>query len=109
MPTPAEPAGPLTLPAALLLAEGGNATLSAARHELAAQGGALQQARSLPNPELQAVLEDTRRAARSTTVQLNQLIELGGKRGAHGRRPARRRPGASRPCCSCSKPTRAPP
>ena len=80
--TPAEPAGPLTLPAALLLAEGGNATLSAARHELAAQGGALQQARSLPNPELQTVLEDTRRATRSTTVQLNQLIELGGKRGA---------------------------
>ena len=77
-----EPAAPLTLPAALLLAEGGNATLSAARHELAAQGGALQQARALPNPELQTVLEDTRRATRSTTVQLNQLIELGGKRGA---------------------------
>ena len=77
-----EPAAPLTLPAALLLAEGGNATLSAARHELAAQGGARQQARALPNPELQTVLEDTRRATRSTTVQLNQLIELGGKRGA---------------------------
>ena len=40
--TPEEPAAPLTLPAALALAEGGNATLSAARHELAAQGGALQ-------------------------------------------------------------------
>jgi len=66
----------------LALAEGGNATLSAARHELAAQGGALQQARTLPNPELQTVLEDTRRATRSTTVQLNQLIELGGKRAA---------------------------
>ncbi len=77
-----EPAAPLTLPAALALAEGGNATLSAARHELAAQGGALQQARTLPNPELQTVLEDTRRATRSTTVQLNQLIELGGKRAA---------------------------
>ncbi|MEG0886673.1 MAG: TolC family protein, partial [Janthinobacterium sp.] len=77
-----EAAAPLTLPAALALAEGGNATLSAARHELAAQGGALQQARALPNPELQTVLEDTRRATRSTTVQLNQLIELGGKRGA---------------------------
>ena len=74
--TPEEPAGPLTLPAALALAEGGNATLSAARHELAAQGGTLQQARALPNPELQTVLEDTRRATRSTTVQLNQLIEL---------------------------------
>ncbi|WP_141213242.1 TolC family protein [Janthinobacterium sp. PC23-8] len=77
-----EAPGPLTLPAALQLAEAGNPTLSAARHELAAQGGALQQAQALPNPELQTVLEDTRRASRSTTVQLNQLIELGGKRGA---------------------------
>ena len=74
-----EAPGPLTLAAALQLAEAGNPTLSAARHELAAQGGALQQAQALPNPELQTVLEDTRRATRSTTVQLNQLIELGGK------------------------------
>ena len=78
----AEPPAPLTLAAALQLAEAGNPTLSAARHELAAQGGALQQAQALPNPELQTVVEDTRRATRSTTVQLNQLIELGGKRGA---------------------------
>ena len=78
----AETPAPLTLAAALQLAEAGNPTLSAARHELAAQGGALQQAQALPNPELQTVLEDTRRATRSTTVQLNQLIELGGKRGA---------------------------
>ena len=77
-----EAPGPLTLAAALQLAEAGNPTLSAARHELAAQGGALQQAQALPNPELQTVVEDTRRATRSTTVQLNQLIELGGKRGA---------------------------
>lgn len=77
-----EAPGPLTLAAALQLAEAGNPTLSAARHELAAQGGALQQAQALPNPELQTGLEDTRRATRSTTVQLNQLIELGGKRGA---------------------------
>ncbi|WP_300751338.1 TolC family protein [Janthinobacterium sp.] len=77
-----EPAVPLTLAAAQALAVGNNATLSAARHELAAQGGALQQAQTLPNPELQTLVEDTRRATRSTTVQLNQLIELGGKRGA---------------------------
>ncbi|MFZ4875982.1 TolC family protein [Janthinobacterium sp. Mn2066] len=77
-----EPAGPLTLAAAQALAVGNNPTLSAARHELAAQGGALQQAQALPNPELQTLVEDTRRATRSTTVQLNQLIELGGKRGA---------------------------
>jgi cobalt-zinc-cadmium efflux system outer membrane protein len=43
------------------------------------------------------VLEDTRRATRSTTVQLNQLIELGGKRGARRRRPARRRRGTGWP------------
>ena len=36
----AEPPAPLTLGAALQLAEAGNPTLSAARHELAAQGGA---------------------------------------------------------------------
>ena len=77
-----EAPGPLTLAAALQLAEAGNPSLSAARHELAAQGGALQQAQALPNPELQTMVEDTRRATRSTTVQLNQLIELGGKRGA---------------------------
>ncbi|OBV37012.1 TolC family protein [Janthinobacterium psychrotolerans] len=77
-----EAPGPLSLGAALQLAEAGNPTLSAARHELAAQGGSLQQAQALPNPELQTVLEDTRRASRSTTVQVNQLIELGGKRGA---------------------------
>lgn len=77
-----ETAASLTLAAALQLAEAGNPTLSAARHELAAQGGTLQQAQALPNPELQTVVEDTRRATRSSTVQLNQLIELGGKRGA---------------------------
>lgn len=77
-----EPAGPLTLAAAQALATSNNPVLSAARHELAAQGGAVQQAQTLPNPELQTLVEDTRRATRSTTVQLNQLIELGGKRGA---------------------------
>src|SRR5471032_1889493 len=77
-----EPAVPLTLAAAQTLAVSNNPTLSAARHELAAQGGALQQAQTLPNPELQTLVEDTRRATRSTTVQLNQLIELGGNRGA---------------------------
>ena len=83
LPTQAqEAAAPLTLAAALQLAGTGNPALSAARHELAAQGGALQQAQALPNPELQTLVEDTRRATRSTTVQLNQLIELGGKRGA---------------------------
>jgi cobalt-zinc-cadmium efflux system outer membrane protein len=89
-------AAPLTLPAALALAEGGNATLSAARHELAARAAPCSR-RALPNPELQTVLEDTRRATRSTTVQLNQLIELGGKRGARRRRPARRRRGTGWP------------
>lgn len=74
--------GPLTLSTATALAIEANPVLSAARHELAAQAGALQQAQALPNPELQTLVEDTRRASRSTTVQLNQLIELGGKRAA---------------------------
>ena len=88
MPAPAvaaavlESAAPLTLAAALALAAQGNPALSAARHELAAQDGAMQQAQASPNPELETLLEDTRKATRSTTVQLNQVLELGGKRAA---------------------------
>lgn len=86
-----EAAAALTLPAALALAMRANPDLSAARHEAAALDGAAQQARALPNPQLQTLVEDSRRATRSTTVLLNQTLELGGQRGAridaarHGR------------------------
>ena len=36
----------------------------------------------IPNPELSWEAEDTRRNSRTTTVMINQPIELGGKRGA---------------------------
>ncbi|CDG85370.1 TolC family protein [Janthinobacterium agaricidamnosum] len=80
--TALEPAAPLTLPAALNLALQANPDLSAAQHELDALGGATLQAQALPNPELQTLVEDSRKASRTSTLQLNQLVELGGKRAA---------------------------
>ena len=77
-----EPAAPLTLQAALALALNANADLSAAGHELEAVEATIMQAQVRPNPELAALMEDTRKATRTTTLQLNQAIELGGKRGA---------------------------
>lgn len=60
----------------------GNPELAAAAQEVAASDGAVMQADTLPNPELEALFEDPGRSARTTTVQINQPIELGGKRGA---------------------------
>lgn len=92
-PAPARPAAesgadmsravaPLTLPEALRLALAGNPQLAAARRELEASEGAVLQSRARPNPELAYSQEDTRRDTRSITVQLNQTLELGGKRSA---------------------------
>lgn len=78
----AEPAAPLTLATALSLALDANADISAAGHELAAVEAGITQAQLRPNPELAALMEDARNATRSTTLQLNQAIELGGKRAA---------------------------
>lgn len=77
-----EPAGPLTLKAALELALGANPELSAAGRELEALEATIVQAQVRPNPEISTLVEDTRRATRTTTLQLNQPIELGGKRAA---------------------------
>lgn len=81
-PRASEPAAPLTLNAALELALGANPELSAAGRELEALDATITQAQARPNPVLSALIEDTRREARTTTLQLNQPIELGGKRGA---------------------------
>lgn len=78
----AEPAAPLTLDAALALALHANPALSAAGHELEAVEATITQAQLRPNPELATLIEDTRKATRTTTLQLNQAIELGGKRAA---------------------------
>ena len=97
-----EPDGPLTLQAALALAAGANADLSAARHELRAVDGAVQQAGLLPNPSLSVERIDTRRANtsaandnRETTFLLSQPLELGGKRQARVRAAERERDSAS--------------
>ena len=82
-PTPAlEATGPLSLQQALALAFAANPGLAVAQRELEAAEGPLLQGRARPNPELSALMEDTRPATRTTTIQLNQLIELGGKRDA---------------------------
>lgn len=72
----------LTLAEAQALALTHNPELAQARLELQAQQGAEMQAGARPNPELGVLLEDSRAATRTTTFQLSQAIELGGKRGA---------------------------
>lgn len=74
--------GPLSLPAAISLAFEQNKTLAAARKEIEAADATLLQAGARPNPEFSALIEDTRKSSRTTTYQINQPIELGGKRSA---------------------------
>ncbi|WP_432803763.1 TolC family protein [Cupriavidus pauculus] len=78
----AEPAGLITLDAALALAAAQNPTLSAAQMELDASEGGIAQARVIRNPEVSVQMEDTRQTTRATTAQMNLPLELGGKRAA---------------------------
>lgn len=78
----AEPAAPLTLEIAQKMAFDANPELAAARRELEAIAATVVQAQTRPNPELATLVEDTRSATRTTTLQLNQPVELGGKRAA---------------------------
>jgi outer membrane protein, heavy metal efflux system len=77
-----EAAAGLTLQHAITLALSANAELAAATRELEAGDAAVMQGRARPNPELSLLLEDTRSATRTTTLQLSQPIETGGKRAA---------------------------
>ncbi len=89
------PTGPLSLEAALDLALTANPELSAATNELRAVEGAVIQAGLRPNPDISTSVEDTQnRATRSTTVQLGQRLELGGKRAARVAIAERGREGA---------------
>ncbi|MEH6434038.1 TolC family protein [Massilia sp. DD77] len=81
-PAAAQPASPLTLAGAIERALQANPGLRAAASELAAHEGALAQAGSLPNPELELLREGERRESRTTTAQLSIPFELGGKRAA---------------------------
>ncbi len=72
----------LTMDQALETAFANNPDLAAAQWEIGIAKGGRQQAGLIPNPELSWEAEDTRRNSRTTTVMINQPIELGGKRGA---------------------------
>jgi cobalt-zinc-cadmium efflux system outer membrane protein len=72
----------LTIDQALETALANNPDLAAAQWEIGITQGDRQQAGLIPNPELSWEAEDTRRNSRTTTVMINQPIELGGKRGA---------------------------
>ena len=84
-----EPSRALTLKVALQRALALNPRLTAAEREVGIATGRRIQAGAIPNPEVSFELDDafgtneyagTRRA--ETTLQLSQLIELGGKRSA---------------------------
>ena len=77
-----EPAGPLNLQVALAMALQASPGLSAASREQDATEAAIVQAGAWPNPTLDAQVEDLRRDNRTTTLMLNQPLELGGKRAA---------------------------
>lgn len=79
---PAPTVQPLTLDEAIRLALQFSPQIVANQQELAASDGTVIQAGARPNPEIQALIEDTRRESRTTTVQFSQPIELGGKRSA---------------------------
>jgi outer membrane protein, heavy metal efflux system len=75
-------AQPLTLDAALALAELNHPLLRSARAETDAAIGAVMQAGARPNPELSLLQEGLSGRERTSTALLNQAIELGGKRAA---------------------------
>ncbi|SFU62163.1 TolC family protein [Pseudoduganella namucuonensis] len=78
----APPFPPPTLARALQEAWAADPGLAAARNTLAATPGLASQAAAIPNPELSALREGGDAATRSTTYQINQTVELGGKRSA---------------------------
>ncbi|MCZ2495279.1 cobalt-zinc-cadmium resistance protein [Xylophilus sp. Kf1] len=82
---------PITLDGAIARVLSRNPEIAAAGREQQATEGALLQAGLRPNPELSALEEDLRRGRRTTTLQLTQPIELGGKREARTRAAALRR------------------
>lgn len=78
----AMPSSQLTLATAIKFALERNPDLLVASGDVAITEGTILQAGVRPNPELSMLTEGLRKRERTTTVQLNQAIELGGKRGA---------------------------
>ncbi|PPC80469.1 MAG: cobalt-zinc-cadmium resistance protein, partial [Hyphomicrobium sp.] len=77
-----ESPGPLSLAAALELAMRASPEIAVAAREVDALDGSVLQAGVMPNPSVSASVEDTKQSTRTTTVQINVPIELGGKRAA---------------------------
>jgi len=73
---------PLTLDQAIQLALEANPALRSATRSISIANGAVQQAGARRNPELSFLSEGTDRNTRTETTQINQVIELGGKRAA---------------------------
>lgn len=86
---------PLTVAAAVERAMRMHPEIRAALSEVAAQGGAVKQAGALPNPELELLREGLGEPDRTSTVQLNIPLELGGKRAARIRAAEREQQVAS--------------
>lgn len=85
-----EPTGQLTLTQAVSLALSNNPELAAFSLEKRASEARSIQSRLFPNPEISATVENIGGAkevtgGEQTTIQLSQLIELGGKRSARTR------------------------
>jgi outer membrane protein, heavy metal efflux system len=81
--------GTLSLPQALQRALTANPRLTAAERDIGIAGGLRTQAATLPNPDVSFELDNALGSGRfmavrsaETTLQLSQLIELGGKREA---------------------------
>ena len=73
---------PLTLAQALSLAFQHHPGLAVAGQDIAVAAGQRVQAAARPNPELSYLSEGTERDRRTTTLQITQAVELGGKRAA---------------------------
>lgn len=73
---------PLTLDRAIAHALRFNPDLAAATNEVAATEAATDQAATRLNPEIAMSIEDLKKETRTTTIQINQALELGGKRRA---------------------------
>lgn len=73
---------PLTLQQAIKQAQEFNPDLVAKLRDMDIAEAGLEQAKVLPNPELAALTEGLEKGKRTTTIQINQLIELGGKRSS---------------------------
>jgi cobalt-zinc-cadmium efflux system outer membrane protein len=72
----------LTLPAAIALALQRNPELKIAARDIEISAGLLNQAGVRPNPELSLQSEGLQKNNRTTTIVLNQALELSGKRPA---------------------------